>query len=81
MRYGFWEIFKENDQGRLRPTRPVSLCGITLSPGVAFGVDTDSMEFEIESLKGLDLEGDEEQGVLHITGYYMYAIMVEAEKH
>lgn len=69
-RYEFNQIFKENPNGTLTPTKTIDIRGavfgssVTFGPGVAFG------GIDIFKLKDHAIEADEENGILIIRGFY-----------
>ncbi len=70
MRYRFSDIFTQNSDGSFILLRPISAGGASLSKG---GVIYPSMplgDMDIHSIAGEDLEAEEVDGVLHITGPY-----------
>lgn len=70
MRFTFLEIFQENNDGSLVPKKQLSVNGITFSPGVVFqkGVAFGGIDFHL--YKYWDIEAEDKNGVLNITGFY-----------
>lgn len=70
MRYNFDQIFTENQNGQLTPIRPVNINGVTFGPGVSFGPGVLFGGLNIFDYKNNAIEGDEEDGVIIIRGFY-----------
>ena len=70
MRIGFWDIFKENQNGSISPISTIRVGGVTLSSGVSFtkGVTFGGINFF--NYYGMDLEVEEENGIKIIKGIH-----------
>lgn len=69
MRVSFNEIFQDNG-GVISPKMPVSINGIIMSLGVSFTVGVSFGGIDITTLRGRDIEGNNEGGIFVITGHY-----------
>lgn len=70
MKYRFGEIFRENEDGSLSPTRTVNINGVTFGPGVSFGPGVLFGGINIFDFRGSDVEADTVGNVLVIRGFY-----------
>jgi len=69
-RHLFSEIFQENPDGSLSPLKQINVNGVIFGPGVTFGQGATFGGVNFHLFKNLDIEGDEQNGVLVIKGFY-----------
>ena len=70
MRVPFWDVFSQNRDGSITPRKMVSIGGVTMGPGVAFGAGVSFSGVDLAGIAGRDLEVQEVGGVTHIKGTY-----------
>jgi len=70
MRYRFFDVFTQNTDGSLTPLRPISAGGASMSKGGIIWPSFPFGDLDIHSIAGNDLEAEEVDGVLRITGSY-----------
>ena len=70
MRYQFNEVFTENSDGTLSPTRQIRVGGVSFGPGVSFGSGAAFASINFHQYKNHDLEADDEDGILVIKAIY-----------
>jgi len=70
MRYNFYDVFEESSNGMLKPKRPVRIGGVTMGTGVSFGPGASFAGINIFQMKGIDIEANEENGMLVIGGFF-----------
>lgn len=69
MRYKFWDVFRESEDGEVLPRGVVNLGG-TLVPAGGF-----PGTYDLQAIKGHDLEADLRKGVFHVRGYYIHTVL------
>ena len=75
MRIPFSDIFRVNQDGSVSPRLPVYINGITMSPGISFGLGISFGGFDIASLRNKDLEVERRpDGIMIIKGYFKEAV-------
>jgi len=70
MRYGFREIFQENDDGSITPKIHIKIGSTTMGPSITFRKGIAFGGIDIFDFKGLDIEANEDDGVLVLKGFY-----------
>ncbi len=68
MRYRFSDVFTQNSDGSLTPLRPISGGGASMSQGGIIWPGFPLGSLDIHSIAGQDIEAEEVDGVLRITG-------------
>lgn len=71
LRYKFWDVFQELQDGSLTPKKQIDVNGIVFGPGVAFqrGVVFGGVDFQLykqNDIAGIEMPGE----VLKIVGFY-----------
>ena len=69
MRYKFSDVFSVIN-GSISPKTQVQIGGVTMSPGVSFGGGVSFSGVDLSQHAGKDIEGDVQNGVLVIKGFY-----------
>lgn len=69
-RYNFFDVFQENPDGSLSPTRTIIVNGISFNPGVSFGQGVSFGGVDFHDYKYHGIAGEERDGVLIIRGFY-----------
>lgn len=69
-RYKFFEIFRENQDGTLTPTRTIRVGPATFGSSVTFGPGVSFGGINFFDFKGNDIQAEDENGVLVIKGFY-----------
>lgn len=70
MRYRFNEIFERNQDGSLTPRKTLHVNGVTFGYGVRFNRGVAFGGIDFFNFDGNDIEANEIDGILHITGFY-----------
>lgn len=70
MRYKFSDVFTENPDGTLSPTRQIRVGFVSFGPNISFGPDAALGGINFHQFKGHDLGADEENDVLVIKAIY-----------
>jgi len=71
MRKGFFEVFRENEDGSLTPLGTIKIGGVMLGAGsVKFTRGVIFAGINIFDFYGRDIEAKEENGMVEIEGFY-----------
>jgi len=71
MRIKFWDIFRENPNRTMSPTRTVRIGSVTLTPNVTFSSAASFNGVNLAEFAGRDLEVEQGvDGVAEIKSYY-----------
>ena len=66
----FWEIFRQNPDGSIEPTRVVQISGIQMGPGVRLGSGVRFGGIDLTQYIGRDLKIEERTDSTRILGIY-----------
>ncbi|KKR42943.1 MAG: hypothetical protein UU10_C0011G0008 [Parcubacteria group bacterium GW2011_GWF1_40_6] len=64
----FWEIFRQNPDGGIEPTRVVRIGGVQMGPGVVFGPGVSFGGVNLAQYAGRSLRIQEDQEIITILG-------------
>jgi hypothetical protein len=69
-KFNFFQIFQQNPDGSLSPTRVININGVTFGPGVAFNKGVLFGGVNLYDFFGLDVAAEEDNGILIIKGFF-----------
>lgn len=69
-RIPFYKVFTKKPDGSLTPIRVISVNGITIGPGVAFGKGVNFGGVDFFLYEQFDIAAEEVNGTLIIKGFY-----------
>ena len=64
----FWEIFRQNPDGGIQPTRVVKIGSVKMGPGVVFGPGVSFGGVNLAQYAGRSLRIQEDQEIITILG-------------
>jgi hypothetical protein len=70
MRKSFWDIFRENPDGSLTPTKAISVNGISFGTQATFGPGVSISGLDFHLFRNLDVAVEEKDGTLVLKGFY-----------
>lgn len=70
MRYKFNDVFTENADGTLSPTRQIRVGGVTFGQNISFNSSAAFGGINFHQFKGHDIEANDEKGILVIKAIY-----------